>query len=1025
MPVFITMHDEKHPLLREVPGHLLQFEEKIFGMSLMQLLSDLGAAVSIIALTTSLPLRPRIVFDVCLMLVVLILVHASVGGYTMLYWLYLLGRSILLPTQTVFRTQGEDVKRGEPGSVQENWIHLTELKQGTAGVTTPQKHQGEVDARYWVALEVKSLQQVSFLPEVEQVRIYGRFKLFLDGLGFPLKFISFVETTDAERDPALVLQHQAVSALALMPQLQQLQRESLQQQLHSLQHCTAVRHFVVVSASTQEIARQRADGVALSPLLQLVELASRKKRPAVTPGQVKNELRIRVSLVKKLLQHLDVHVTLLDDAAMLQAFASCLASGAHVPSFGVEVLEERREKGQGASSTALSEPNASSKDLVAVSLGTRASENSSTVAKKLSETKTYNRWKKRIDGFHRTFVYHSDNAGRGFEWDTVRLADVVAPSAVTLLDNAIEINVRGEKRYQRYYEVTGFASTLRCGWQEELTALALPMIVMTHCHPIDNRLMIRKLELHLTKLESQKLADQKSHRLTKADQKIEAEQVRFVIDALARKKLKIFAVQMVIGIHAGDRGRLEQRANYLLSHVRDMQLRVRELTRRHDIAWQACLPADIARLDTSTNLPSDALSTFMNWSSGMVGTPTGAYIGTTGSGFSRHPVYFNPWDARKRLPNPHVVICGESGMGKSWLAKTLVMGLLCARIADAVVLDRDGDYDAIHDYLRGESQRFNLAGTCPVNLMDIPYGPADVALDDPTDLLAEFVDNHLLIGLALLYGEPLTKAQESFLTHAAREAYAARGITIEAIRRDPTTLLREPPVFADLLATMKAVPASSASMRQALLERFENIAYLFPGQTTISISHPLTIFNINKLDEKWYPLMIYVVQTFLQRHRALHRDDRYLAYVVEEASYMLKHPAGKRYLESGSRGFRKLGIAQFTLSQHPADFLEEGAVILGNAGTCFFLGMQRHAAQKLKLTEELERVLEEGVPGRAILRCGREYAAIEVARQGPLHRAIFTTDPGDGRLLRKRKQMVQHQGERRKDVHAVQGTQDH
>ncbi len=211
-----------------------------------------------------------------------------------------------------------------------------------------------------------------------------------------------------------------------------------------------------------------------------------------------------------------------------------------------------------------------------------------------------------------------------------------------------------------------------------------------------------------------------------------------------------------------------------------------------------------------------------------------------------------------------------------------------------------------------------------MNIMDIPYGPADVNLDDPSDLLAEFIENHLLIGLSLLYGETLTKAQEAFLTHAAREAYAAKGLTLEAIRRDPNTLLREPPVFADLILAMKNVPASSESMRQALLERFENVAFLFPGQTTVEINCPLTIFNINTLDEKWYPLMIYVVQNFLQRHRALRRDDRYLAYVVEEASYMLKHPAGKRYLESGSRGFRKLGIAQFTLITAPGGFPGRG-----------------------------------------------------------------------------------------------------
>lgn len=995
---------EQHTLHKEVPGHLLQFEEKIFGMTLMQLLSDLGAAVGILVLTTSVTLVPRIIIGGLLMIGVLILVHGKISGYTMLYWLYLLGRSRFLPTQTIFREPGEEIMKGEPGSIQESWLQLNSLDQGVAGIFSERKKRDQPDVIYWVVFEVQSLQNVRFLAESEQVRIYGRFKLFLDGLGFPLKFISLVQTAEAERDPALVAQQQVLSQLSATPQLQKMQKESLMHQRGSLQHCTTTRHFIVVSASSGELARLRADGTTRSPLIRAFELLRPSKQPAITPEQVKNELNIRVSIVKKALQQLDVQATLLDDAQVLQAYASCLALGIHVPSFEVEVPMQREE---GIGSPAQSAQGAPQTERALDEQRHEPAENGQMLAAGTSSGLAANRrWKKCVQGLHRTFVYDSATHQARFEQEAVRLADLIAPSAVTLLKDAVEVTVRGEKRYQRYYEVIGFAPELSYGWQEELTSLALPMIIVTRCHPIESRFMIKKLEVHLTKLESQRLADQKALRLTKADQKIEAEQVRAVIDALARKKLKIFAVQMILGIHASSRDRLEERANYLLSHLRDLQLRVRALSRRHDLAWQACLPADLAQLDAFTNLPSDVLSTFMNWSTGMVGTPTGAYIGTTGSGFARRPVYFNPWDARRRLPNPHVVICGESGMGKSWLAKTLIMGLLCARIADAVVLDRDGDYDAIHEYLRGESQRFNLAGACPLNIMDIPYGPADVDLADPIDLMAECIDNHLLIGLALLYGETLTKAQEAFLTHAARETYAAKGITMEAIRRDPQTLLREPPVFADLIATMKEIPASSESIRQALLERFEQVAYLFPGQTTVRLSCPLTIFNINKLDEKWYPLMIYVVQNFLQRHRALRRDDRYLAYVVEEASYMLKHPAGKRYLESGSRGFRKLGIAQFTLSQHPADFLEEGQVIISNAGTCFFLGMQRHAAQKLKLAEELERVLEEGISGRAILRCGREYAAIDVAKQSPLHRAIFTTDPRERRLLRERKQRL-------------------
>ncbi|HEU5376923.1 MAG TPA: hypothetical protein VFV38_15915, partial [Ktedonobacteraceae bacterium] len=496
-------------------------------MTLTQLLSDLGAGVGIIALTASVPLVPRIVVGVLLMIGVLILVHAKIGGYTMLYCLYLLGRTRFLPIQTVFRAPSEEIPKGEPGPVQESWIGLNALDRGAAGVLTPRKKRDYPDANYWVVFEVVSLQNVRFLAEAEQVRIYGRFKLFLDGLGFPLKFISLVETADAERDPALVAQRQVLSELTATPQFQRLQKESLKHQQGSLQHCTTTRHFVVVSASTSELVRLRADGTARSPLLRLFELLRLSKQPVVTPSQVKNELSIRVSIVKKALQQLDVHARLLNDSQALQAYASCLALGTHIPSFEVEVLMQREGRAGSSALSTQAEP------LTVRSLEVERREtagNGQAFAEKRAsgETESTRIWKKRITGLHRTFVYDSANKQPRVEQETVRLADLVAPSEITLLKDAVEVTVRGAKRYQRYYEIIGFAPELLCGWQEELTTLALPMILMSRCHPIDSRLMIKKLELHLTKLESQKLADQKALRLTKTDQKVEAEQVRAV-----------------------------------------------------------------------------------------------------------------------------------------------------------------------------------------------------------------------------------------------------------------------------------------------------------------------------------------------------------------------------------------------------------------------------------------------------------------------------------------------------------------
>src|SRR5207247_258341 len=65
---------------------------------------------------------------------------------------------------------------------------------------------------------------------------------------------------------------------------------------------------------------------------------SRPKRVEVSREQVLDQLRIRISVVKKLLQQLEVRAWLLDDADLLKQFASCLALGAEIPSFEPERL---------------------------------------------------------------------------------------------------------------------------------------------------------------------------------------------------------------------------------------------------------------------------------------------------------------------------------------------------------------------------------------------------------------------------------------------------------------------------------------------------------------------------------------------------------------------------------------------------------------------------------------------------------------------------------------------------------------
>jgi hypothetical protein len=230
------------------------------------------------------------------------------------------------------------------------------------------------------------------------------------------------------------------------------------------------------------------------------------------------------------------------------------------------------------------------------------------------------------------------------------------------------------------------------------------------------------------------------------------------------------------------------------------------------------------------------------------------------------------------------------------------------------------------------------------------------------------------------------------LSKATLAHFAAAGLTPEEIRRDPNTLLRPAPPFATLGKTIEGLRAPTRDMKMSLLERLERVAYLFKGETTIALNRKLSVFSIHDLDETFYPLMIWAVRNFVARNRAELRYKRFLLYLIEEASFMLKNPSGRRYLEQSSRGFRKLGVSQVTISQHPDDFLEDGKVIVSNAGTAFFLGMKTAAIEKLKLPPALARILANARPGEMLLRIGNEYAHIRVAAS-PEEHTIYTTDP--------------------------------
>jgi hypothetical protein len=218
------MQEDPHanPLVKEVAGHLFHFEEKIFGMSLTQLLTDLGVLTGSFSLTGSLPLVPRIVVCALIMLCAMIMVHGKVYGMSLAYWCYLLLRSKMMPSWATWQSSGANQqpsqkKEKRPPSVQTMWIPIDALEQGIAEKHEQHKHMEHT--RFWTVFEIEG-KNIGLFTEREQLRVFRRFESFLTGLSFHLQFVSLTEQIDPETVPALKRQKEALRDLAAIPRLQ-------------------------------------------------------------------------------------------------------------------------------------------------------------------------------------------------------------------------------------------------------------------------------------------------------------------------------------------------------------------------------------------------------------------------------------------------------------------------------------------------------------------------------------------------------------------------------------------------------------------------------------------------------------------------------------------------------------------------------------------------------------------------------------------------------------------------------------
>ncbi len=575
------------------------------------------------------------------------------------------------------------------------------------------------------------------------------------------------------------------------------------------------------------------------------------------------------------------------------------------------------------------------------------------------------------------------------------LIELIIPDCI---DEKRDYTVLGENRYSRSFVISAYPNKTYLGWLDRIFNLLGDISLSIINRPANDDSVIRQLNKKVTILESERQTYESKGNI---DLIHPLEKMIYDYDQIRRQVQtandKLFFVTILLRINSTNLEELDAKSNLLKNEFAKISAKARTLNFRQLEGLKANLPFNELNIfDYERNVTSDGLATmFPIANSNTESSPNGVPIGR--NYFTGLPVYLDTFD--KNLTNPHVVILGITGAGKSVTMDTLSARSLVTKNTQSAILDIEGEYKKRTENLGGRVISIKQGIDAGINIFDIDVEQEENGMEKINILNKVAEIRAILSGIMKNYMDrPLNAKELVDIEESVIETYKSKGITtfkeslyekeggkignkltLGKIKKEMPTLTD----FQKILASKK----NSKELAEILTGFLRGKSLgMFDCQSNININDICIDFDLSNITDevtKFYSSLVittWITEKYMRRSNLYEEKSIY----IDEAWTMLKYEETANFIEQLARRARKRGVRLVLASQMAEEFTAspQGRASLNSCGTAIIMKQSPASVDKIieffKLSNGTREFLLQAKKGEALLYMEGKVSAIAI-----------------------------------------------